>query len=95
MMKFTFGTLAGVVVILLAGCGGAADDTYTLYGGNGVSANLRVHVATFDATEPLADFGQPRADYNHMNCVRTARLFQAQRLIASNVYWCEKGKYRK
>ncbi|TRC98420.1 hypothetical protein FJV76_25010 [Mesorhizobium sp. WSM4303] len=69
----------------LAGCSAEADDgsTYTLYRGS-LTGEMRIHVATFNATESEA--------YNHENCQIAADLFQAQPgvLVRS---WCEKGRY--
>ena len=76
-----------VLVPVLAGCSPKADDAviYTLYRSS-AAAEMRIHVATFDATEAEA--------YNRDNCQIAAVLFQAQPGVVVH-YWCEKGRYRK
>ena len=75
------------LVSVLAGCAPKADDSviYTLYRSS-AAAEMRIHVATFDATEAEA--------YNRENCQMAAALFQAQPGVVVH-YWCEKGRYRK
>jgi len=48
--------------------------------------NMRVHVATFDATD-----GET---YNKQNCDQAQLLFQAQPDIKTK-FWCEKGAFKK
>ena len=78
--------LALAVVSALAGCAPQPDDskTYTLYRSS-AAAEMRIHVATFDATEAEA--------YNRENCQLAASLFRAQPGVVVR-YWCEKGRYR-
>jgi len=78
---------AVAIVSALAGCAPKADDSvvYTLYRSS-AAAEMRIHVATFDATETEA--------YNHENCQIAASLFKAQPGVVVQ-YWCEKGRYRK
>ena len=58
---------------------------YTLYRTSPMVASLRIHVATFDATES--------ADYNRENCQTAADLFASQPGVKVR-YQCEKGRYR-
>ena len=78
---------AVALVSVLAGCAPKADDSviYTLYRSS-AAAEMRIHVATFDAMEAEA--------YNRENCQVAAVLFQAQPGVVVH-YWCEKGRYRK
>ena len=71
--------------VLLSACGGS-NYSYTLYRNSVTDANMRVHIATFDASESEA--------YNNENCNLGAKLFQAQELVSTR-FWCEKGPYRK
>lgn len=75
------------LVSVLAGCAPKADDSviYTLYRSS-AAADMRIHVATFDATETEG--------YNRENCQIAAALFKAQPGVVVQ-YWCEKGRYRK
>lgn len=70
-------------VALLSGCG---EDVFTLYRDSVVAKSMRVHVATFDASDG--------ADYNRENCEQARALFQAQPNIQTR-FWCEKGTYKK
>jgi hypothetical protein len=65
-------------------CGNSAS--YTLYRGSVVGENLRIHVATFDASD-----GET---YNRENCQTAADLFARQQGVRVR-YWCEKGGYRR
>lgn len=65
-----------------------ASDTYTLYRGSLLVPGLRVHVATFDAADPLD------ADYNKGNCRHVAEMFMKQ--PGDKVrFWCEPGRFKK
>ncbi len=72
------------LVLLLGGC----DDNhvFTLYRASSLDANMRIHIATFDAAESSPS-------YNQENCAITAGLF-AQQLGVTVRYWCEKGTFR-
>jgi len=97
-MKSNTIALAGLATALLSACNlGLMDDgTYTLYRGNSMTGNLRMHVATFDSAEPLAEYAKDKVSYNHTNCVRAAKLFQEQQPAAAGTrYWCELGRYKK
>lgn len=75
------------LISVLAGCAPKGDDSviYTLYRSS-AAAEMRIHLATFDAAETEA--------YNRENCQIAAGLFQAQSGVVVR-YWCEKGRYRK
>ena len=63
------GLLAGLVsALILAGCGGDSA-TYTLYRNSVIEANLRIHVATFDAAESEG--------YNRENCEQARIYFRS------------------
>ncbi len=77
-------------VLLLATCLNLSacieNSTYVLYR-NGVEDHaMRVHVATFDASDGDA--------YNRDNCDLARELFQSQPDVKTK-FWCEKGVYRK
>ncbi len=94
-MKTKIIALAGLATALLSACN-LDDGTYTLYRGNAMTGNLRIHVATFDSAESMAESSQGKMSYNHTNCVRAAKLFQEQQLAAAGTrYWCEMGRYKK
>lgn len=69
----------------LAGCGGS-DGVYTLYRSSPIDANMRIHVATFDASDGH--------DYNNENCRLASDLFRTQPGVTVR-YWCEKGRYKR
>jgi|APIni6443716594_1056825.scaffolds.fasta_scaffold1185672_2 hypothetical protein len=97
-MKAKTIALAGLATALLSACNlGLMDDgTYTLYRGNAMTGNLRIHVATFDSAESTGEVTQGKMSYNHTNCVRAAKLFQEQQMVAVGTrYWCEMGRYKK
>jgi hypothetical protein len=58
---------------------------YTLYRTSPHFADMRLHVATFDANESES--------YNRENCLIAAGLFGSQPGITAR-YFCEKGRYR-
>lgn len=66
----------------------APDSTYTLYRSSATAggANMRVHVATFDATDG--------STYNRDNCEIAKNLFQGQPGVTVT-YWCERGNFSK
>ena len=83
--------LAGLVVaVAMAGAVGAStpeDAAYTLYRNSVTAPGMRIHVATFDATNS----GQ---GYNFENCNVAADLFSRQPGVLTR-FWCERGRYRK
>lgn len=73
----------------MASCGvsGPGDgQAFTLYRNSIMDENMRIHVATFDATDGEA--------YNRGNCEQALLLFQAQP-GAKTKFWCEKGRFKK
>jgi hypothetical protein len=76
------------IAVAIAGCnpGGSEDRTYTLYRNSVTDSNMRLHIATFDASE--------KEEYNRENCDIARQLFGAQPGIKVR-YWCEKGRYKK
>ena len=63
-----------------------AGSTYALYRNSVADERMRLHVATFDASD-----GEP---YNKANCEQAKELFQAQPAVKTK-FWCEKGRYRR
>jgi hypothetical protein len=74
--------------VLLVGCDylGSGDSAATLYRSTMTDAQMRIHVATFDAKES--------ASYNWENCQVARGLFQGQSGVTVK-YWCEKGRCKK
>ena len=70
--------------IALSACDGGS--TYVLYRNSVTDETMRLHVATFDASDGEA--------YNRGNCDQAKELFQAQPAVKTK-FWCEKGRYRK
>lgn len=66
-------------------CAAAEAPGYTLYRNSLTDAQLRLHVASFDAAEGPA--------YNRENCEQARALFQAQPGVKTN-FWCEPGRFR-
>lgn len=75
-----------VAVLVPTVCHSSDNSVYTLYRNSPAFANMRIHVATFDAEE--------KEPYNLDNCQITAKLFQGQPGISVR-YWCERGRYRR
>lgn len=75
-----------VLMTVVAGCDGLSTTEYTLYRSSLVDENLRVHVATFDASESEG--------YNRDNCALAVKLFGAQSGVRTK-FWCEKGRFKK
>jgi hypothetical protein len=61
------------------------SKVYTLYR-NSVLPDMRIHIATFDATEG--------AEYNRTNCELGRQLFQQQPGVSVQ-YWCEPGRFQE
>jgi hypothetical protein len=76
--------LAALLISSVAAC--ADNATYTLYRGSVVGDHLRIHVASFDASDGDT--------YNRENCQTAADLFAKQPGVRVR-YWCEKGGYRR
>jgi hypothetical protein len=74
------------LAILTLGACGATETRFTLYRNSVTDTNMRIHVATFDASDGAA--------YNSENCNIAAGLFKVQPGTTVR-YWCEKGSYRK
>lgn len=62
------------------------NTVYTLYRSAPMAANVRRHIATFDASDGH--------DYNFGNCQIAADLFENQPGVIVE-YWCERGWFRK
>lgn len=62
------------------------EDSYTLYRNSVSFADMRIHVATFDAED-----GE---QYNKENCNLARELFVKQPGVIVK-YWCERGRFRK
>lgn len=60
-------------------------EPFTLYRDSVAIPNARIHVASFDASDP--------GSYNQENCAQAATLFQAQDGVKTK-FWCEKGRFR-
>ena len=86
--KFTFVIRKPIVflgLIILSGCV-FSRGMYTLYRNSVLDESMRIHVATFDASEGEA--------YNRDNCTLAAELFQKQEGVQTKC-WCEAGKFKK
>jgi len=77
-----FGVVAGIAASRYL----SESQAYTLYRDSPTGKDLRLHIATFDASES--------EDYNRENCIIASKLFPAQPGVTVR-YWCEKGRYRK
>lgn len=85
-------------LLFLGGCSGGATsaETFTLYRNSGLDRSIRVHWATFDATES-------DRNYNRNNCEMAARLLNANVDASAEKegkprdpavgFWCELGTY--
>ncbi len=73
-----------LVITFLMGC--SQSDTYTLYRNSITDENMRIHVATFNASDT--------GNYNQENCQIAQELFQKQDGIKTK-FWCEKGEFKK
>jgi hypothetical protein len=81
--------LSLLVLVALVGCGaGSVSDSgaFTLYRSSPLDPNMRIHVASFDASDGEA--------YNRENCELAERLFKSQTGVTVR-YFCEKGRYRE
>jgi len=76
-----------VTVLLLQACSATGTgQEYTLYRNAVSDPAMRIHVATFDASDG--------DEYNQENCLVAQVLFQAQDGISTR-FWCEKGRFHK
>ena len=71
--------------LLIVGCSNS-ESSYTLYRNSVTDENLRIHVATFDATDGH--------NYNMSNCQIAQDLFLKQDGVKTR-FWCEKGIFKK
>jgi hypothetical protein len=62
------------------------DGSYTLYRNSVSFADMRIHVASFDAED-----GE---QYNKENCNVARELFAKQPGVTVK-YWCERGRFKK
>ena len=87
-MKFTTPFLALSIALSACGDGSSTSEssTYVLYRNSVTDKDMRLHVATFDASEGEG--------YNHENCEQAKELFQAQSGVKTK-FWCEKGRFKK
>jgi hypothetical protein len=81
-MRFALAPIA----LVLFGCSASDDAVFTLYRNSAAGGDMRIHVATFDATDGES--------YNSENCRTALELFQRQPGVTVR-YWCEKGRFRK
>jgi hypothetical protein len=80
------------LVVALVACDLSDSNYYTLYRNSTSDGNMRIHVATFDATTGLND--SLIHSYNFENCQIAQELFQRQDGVRTK-FWCEKGRFRK
>jgi hypothetical protein len=78
-------TLLPLLVVSVVGCS-SDSETFTLYRNSVTDENMRVHVASFNASDGEA--------YNKGNCEQAQQLFQAQPGVKTK-FWCEKGAFKK
>jgi hypothetical protein len=71
---------------LLAACDNPQPKgiVYTLYRNSPAFPDMRINVATFDASDDN--------DYNQTNCELTRELFASKAGVAVH-YWCERGRF--
>jgi hypothetical protein len=85
-LRSLFAPMAIVIVAMTACSELSQEHEFTLYRNSVADENMRIRVATFDATD-----GEP---YNRANCEQAQLLFQAQPSIKTK-FWCEKGQFKK
>ena len=86
MFKFFVYLIAPIVLSACSFSGASDDQVFTLYRNSVTDENMRIHVATFDASE--------KEEYNRGNCEQAQLLFQNQAGVKTK-FWCEKGRYKK
>lgn len=82
-------SLYAMAAILLTSCSFSDisdEHVFTLYRNSVTDENIRIHVATFDASE--------KEEYNRGNCEQAQLLFQNQPGVKTK-FWCEKGSFKK
>lgn len=79
-------TILSAIVLTTAIAACTDSEAFTLYRNSPVGADMRIHVASFNAADGEA--------YNRENCQVAASLFKTQSGVTV-AYWCEKGQYRK
>jgi hypothetical protein len=84
-MNLSLRILLSLSLLALAGCD-SGNEIFTLYRNSGTNENMRIHVASFDATDGEV--------YNRGNCEQAQLLFQAQPEVKTK-FWCEKGAFKK
>lgn len=83
MIRFT--VLLGMVLVAADSALSAdVSETVTLYRNSLLDRDIRIHIATFDASEGRA--------YNSENFELAAELFEAQPDVRTR-FWCEPGRY--
>lgn len=97
--RAALGWMAPILIGLAvsSGCSDHSGSTVTFYRNSPFGPGLRVHWATFDATDSSPS-------YNLNNCLMAARLLNAnmtasaqaegKRRDSSIGFWCEQGGYR-
>ena len=73
-----------VLSTLVLSCRESAE-TYTLYR-TSMIAQIRLHVATFDATDEASD-------YNRLNCEMVVTYLTKEPEVPDGYYWCERGRF--
>ncbi|WP_159096790.1 hypothetical protein [Pseudovibrio sp. Alg231-02] len=81
------GLLLIIIVLSIALPSSVFSQThiYTLYRNSVLDPSMRIHIATFDASDGI--------EYNSGNCWLTARLFNDQDGIKTT-FWCEEGRFK-
>ena len=73
-----------LISLFLMSC--SQSESYTLYRNSVTDENMRIHVASFDASDT--------GNYNQENCKIAQELFQKQDGVITK-FWCEKGVFKK
>jgi hypothetical protein len=74
-----------VFTVLCVACD-SDGGTFTLYRNSVTDENMRIHVASFNASDGES--------YNRENCDQAQLLFQSQSGVKTK-FWCEKGVFKK
>ena len=83
MRFFRFLILLASTTLILS-CRESAG-TFTLYRTSTI-AQMRLHVATFDATGEASD-------YNRLNCEMVVKYLTKEPEVPDGYYWCERGRF--
>jgi hypothetical protein len=86
MFKFSVYAIAPILLSVCSVSGTSVEPIFTLYRNSVTDENMRIHVATFDASE--------KEEYNRNNCEQAQLLFQNQSGVKTK-FWCEKGRFKK